>query len=60
VRTVGKTFDNPIFLTLATTKATSLKKKGKKEGLRIALEAFPDRMYTDAGELLSRNRRAPF
>lgn len=56
VRTVGKTFDNPIFLTLATTKATSLKKKGKKEGLRIALEAFPDRMYTDAGELLSREQ----
>ena len=56
VRMVGKTFDNPIFLTLATTKATSLKKKGKKEGLRIALEAFPDRMYTDAGELLSREQ----
>ena len=56
VRTVGKTFDNPIFLTLATTKATSLKKKGKKEGLRIALEAFPDRMYTDAGDLLSREQ----
>ena len=56
VRTVGKTFDNPIFLTLATTKATALKKKGKKEGLRIALEAFPDRMYTDAGDLLSREQ----
>ena len=56
VRTVGKTFDNPIFLTLATTKATALKKKGKEEGLRIALEAFPDRMYTDAGELLSREQ----
>ena len=56
VRTVGKTFDNPIFLTLATTKATALKKKGKEEGLRIALEAFPDRMYTDAGDLLSREQ----
>jgi UPF0271 protein len=56
VRTVGKTFDNPIFLTLATTKATALKKGGGKEGLRIALEAFPDRMYTDAGDLLSREQ----
>ena len=53
---IGKAFGNPIFLTLATTKANEFKRTAKRQGLRIALEAFPDRLYTDTGELLSRKQ----
>lgn len=53
---IGKAFGNPVFLTLATAKATDFKRAAEKQGLRIALEAFPDRVYTDAGELLSRKQ----
>jgi len=53
---IGKAFGNPIFLTLATTQAIELKKKARRQGLRIALEGFPDRVYTDEGELLSRKQ----
>jgi 5-oxoprolinase (ATP-hydrolysing) subunit A len=55
-RAVKKAFGNIIFLTLSTPKATELKKVAGEEGIRIALEAFPDRMYTDAGALLSRKQ----
>ena len=51
---LGKAFGNPIFLTLGTPKTAGLKKTARARGLRIALEAFPDRMYADTGELLSR------
>jgi UPF0271 protein len=34
-----------------------LKKALKKKGVRIALEAFPDRNYGDDGELLSRKHK---
>ncbi|MBA4396469.1 MAG: hypothetical protein C0394_03680, partial [Syntrophus sp. (in: bacteria)] len=53
---IGKAFGNPIFLTLATTQANAFKKAAKRQGLRIALEAFPDRLYADTGELLSRKQ----
>lgn len=49
-----KAFGNVIFLTLGTKKTSVLKESCRKLGIRLALEAFPDRMYTDEGELLSR------
>jgi len=49
-----KAFGNVIFLTLGTQRAQAFKQLCKERGLRIGLEAFPDRMYTDEGELLSR------
>jgi UPF0271 protein len=53
---IGKAFANPIFLTLATPRATAFKRAARERGFRIALEAFPDRLYTDTGELLSRKQ----
>ena len=55
IAAVKKAFDNPVFLTLATEKGMKLKKLGAEKGYRIALEAFPDRNYSDAGELLLRS-----
>ncbi|MCX7817218.1 MAG: LamB/YcsF family protein [Syntrophales bacterium] len=51
---LGVAFENPIFLTLATPKNMELKEKCGISGIRIALEAFPDRQYDDEGLLLSR------
>jgi 5-oxoprolinase (ATP-hydrolysing) subunit A len=51
---VMKAFGEVVFLTLGSGKAADFKEKCGKEGIRIALEAFPDRQYTDEGELLSR------
>ena len=56
VRQVSKAFGDPIFLTLATKQAALLKETFRREGLRIALEAFPDRQYTDEGELVPRKQ----
>lgn len=53
---VARAFGNTVFLTLATTQATDLKRAAGRQGLRIALEAFPDRAYADTGELLSRKQ----
>lgn len=53
-RSIKKAFGDIIFLTLGTTKTDHLKKTCKDEGIRVALEAFPDRNYTDDGELLPR------
>ncbi len=53
-RAVKKAFGDVIFLTLGTKKTDHLKKVCREEGLRVALEAFPDRNYTDEGELLPR------
>lgn len=53
-RTLDLAFGGAVFLTLATRRAAILKQHCRREGLRIALEAFPDRSYTDEGELLSR------
>jgi UPF0271 protein len=47
-------FGNPILLTLGTERTTALKKIFQENGLRLALEAFPDRAYTDGGELMPR------
>jgi UPF0271 protein len=55
---VKKAFGNPVFLTLGTGKTSGLKRTCRKKGIRLALEAFPDRMYTDDGELLPRKHRA--
>jgi UPF0271 protein len=41
-------------LTLGTKKTSARKKRLLQEGIRVALEAFPDRAYTDEGELLPR------
>jgi 5-oxoprolinase (ATP-hydrolysing) subunit A len=49
-----ETFNNPILLTLGTERTNSLKKVFQEHGLRLALEAFPDRAYTDEGELMPR------
>jgi UPF0271 protein len=57
IASVKKAFGNPVFLTLATEKGMKLKKLGRKKGYRIALEAFPDRHYSDAGELLLRSEK---
>jgi len=54
IDTCIKAFGNVIFLTLGTKRTSALKKSCLKQGIRIALEAFPDRMYTDDGELLPR------
>jgi 5-oxoprolinase (ATP-hydrolysing) subunit A len=54
IRALKKAFGDIIFLTLSTRKTTELKKRVRQEGIRLALEAFPDRMYTDEGELVSR------
>jgi UPF0271 protein len=52
-----KTFGDVIFLTLGTKKTSQLKEICKEKGVRLALEAFPDRNYTDDGELLSRKHK---
>ncbi len=54
IDTLQKAFGNVIFLTLGTVRAKRFKETCREKGIRIALEAFPDRMYTDEGELLSR------
>jgi 5-oxoprolinase (ATP-hydrolysing) subunit A len=43
-----------IFLTLGTRTSSEFKRRCAGEGIRIALEAFPDRAYTDEGELMPR------
>ena len=51
---IKKAFGDVIFLTLGTKRTSKLKAICKEQGVRLALEAFPDRNYTDDGELLSR------
>jgi 5-oxoprolinase (ATP-hydrolysing) subunit A len=51
---VIKAFGEVVFLTLGSGKAMDFKRRCGKKGIRVALEAFPDRQYTDEGELLSR------
>jgi UPF0271 protein len=57
IETVKSAFGDVIFLTLTTPRTAALKKAMKKKGVRIALEAFPDRNYGDDGELLSRKHK---
>ncbi|MCX7966773.1 MAG: 5-oxoprolinase subunit PxpA [Syntrophorhabdaceae bacterium] len=54
IEAVQKAFGNIIFLTLGTVKTVEFKKACAKKCIKIALEAFPDRNYTDEGELLPR------
>ena len=54
---VRKAFGDVIFLTLTTPGTAALKKVLKKKGIRVALEAFPDRNYDDDGGLLSRKHK---
>jgi UPF0271 protein len=54
---IKKTFGDVIFLTLGTKRTLQLKEVCRKQGIRLALEAFPDRNYTDEGELLSRKHK---
>ncbi len=53
-RTVQATFGDLIFITLATVESAILKRSCASYGIRLALEAFPDRAYTDKGMLLPR------
>jgi UPF0271 protein len=45
-----------IFVALAGSKGEKMTKIGKKVGLRVAYEAFPDRAYTPDGTLVSRRQ----
>lgn len=55
-RAVRRAFGDVIFLTLGTRNSRDLKRRCAESGIRVALEAFPDRLYTDEGELLSRSK----
>jgi len=57
ITAVKKAFGDLIFFTLTTQRTADLKKICQQKGLRLALEAFPDRNYTDEGELLSRKHK---
>ena len=57
ITAVKKAFGDLIFFTLATQKTVQLKEMCRQMGLRLALEAFPDRNYTDEGNLLSRKHK---
>ena len=46
-----------ILVALASSKRDSLLEIGKRYGLRIAFEAFPDRAYTQEGSLVSRREK---
>jgi len=57
IESLKDAFGDLIFLTLSTDQTAALKKVLQKKGIRIALEAFPDRNYSDNGELLSRKHK---
>ena len=57
ITAVKKAFGDLIFFTLATKKSVEFKERCRQKGLRLALEAFPDRKYTDEGNLLSRKQK---
>ncbi len=57
VEMVKMAFGDVIFLTLTTPATSALKKSLKRRGVRMALEAFPDRNYGDDGELLPRKHK---
>jgi 5-oxoprolinase (ATP-hydrolysing) subunit A len=54
---VCRAFGDVILLTLGTRKAIELKKRARSMGIRVALECFPDRAYTDDGELVGRQQK---
>jgi 5-oxoprolinase (ATP-hydrolysing) subunit A len=57
IESVKNAFGDLIFFTLFTERTAALKKALIKKGIKIALEAFPDRNYGDDGELLSRKNK---
>lgn len=54
-RAIRKAFGEITFFTLATPGSTFLKKSCASQGIRLALEGFPDRAYTDEGMLMPRS-----
>lgn len=54
IRALQKTFGDIVILTFATSESVILKRSCASHGIRLALEAFPDRVYTDEGVLLPR------
>lgn len=53
-RALQITFGDIIVFTLAASGSAALKRSCASDGIRLALEAFPDRAYTDEGTLLPR------
>jgi len=56
VDAVRKAFGDLVFITLASPASAELKERCRSLGVRVALEAFPDRAYTDDGTLMPRGR----
>jgi UPF0271 protein len=54
---VAKVDREIILVVLASSKRDPLLEIGKRYGLRIAFEAFPDRAYTKEGSLVSRREK---
>ncbi len=54
VENARRAFGDIIFLTLGTPVSAELRSRCRRSGVRIALEAFPDRAYGDDGMLLPR------
>jgi UPF0271 protein len=54
---VGKLDRDIILVVLASSKRESLLETGKRHGIRIAFEAFPDRAYNKDGSLVSRREK---
>jgi UPF0271 protein len=54
---VGKVDRDLILVVLASSKKESLLEIGKRNGIRIAFEAFPDRAYNKDGSLVSRREK---
>mgnify|MGYP000895072097 CR=1 FL=1 len=47
-------FGDVVFVTLASPASGELKQRFRSSGVRVALEAFPDRAYTEEGALVAR------
>jgi UPF0271 protein len=56
VEAIASVDKNLIFVALAGAKGEKMTQIGKKIGLRVAYEAFPDRAYTPEGTLVSRRQ----
>jgi UPF0271 protein len=54
---VAKVDRDIILVVLASSKRESLLEMGKRQGIRIAFEAFPDRAYNKDGSLVSRREK---
>jgi len=48
--------ENLIYMALGGAKGAMMREIGKKEGLKVAYEGFPDRAYTSEGTLVSRRQ----